>query len=114
MGRGNAEHFSLGNLATVAAGTAIDVGHLYPGSVTLFVAISSSPAWDGTIVLEGSSDGVTFATLPTTQNGYNVATEVDLAYAYVVPGSVKQVRARCSEHDAGTAYIRGSGWNPNR
>jgi hypothetical protein len=96
-------------IANTGAGTAIDVSNIRGGTLGVIVGgASASPAWNGTVIIQGSVDGTNYATLPTTENGYNVATLTGNG-CYVVPAPIRFIRPYCSVHVAGTIEFVAAG-----
>ena len=99
---------TLGDFSSAVAGTAVDVSSLTPGTVTVTMEISTSPAWTGTVVIEQSMDGSSWA--PCTASTSTLTT----TGCFVVPVAAKAIRASTATADggaysAGSAYLRYGG-----
>lgn len=95
----------LGTIDAAEAGDPVSVATVKAGNANVTVTASTSPAWDGTAVVEISHNDVDFVEAPTTTG--NDPSQADTSFCYIVPCSCSQVRVRCSEHTAGSvsAYL---------
>lgn len=94
---------TLGNFTTTATGTAVDVSDLNSvGIVAEYTGVGTFAA-SLTILIEGSSDGTSWATVP--------SGSITSAGSLAVTGPYRLLRARCSAHVLGSAKVRFGGVN---
>jgi hypothetical protein len=98
---------SLGTVDDVENGNAVEISGLKAGTVNVLVDVSTSPAWNGTWVLQISADGVYWAQAPTTAGG--VTATGTASKAYHLEGAAKQIRLIGTVHVAGSAVAALSG-----
>lgn len=93
---------TLGDLATVVAGSAVDVSHLEDVVVTVL-----GSGLDGTAAMsiEYSQDGVRWAATPTS----SAFTYAAPSGCYALTGCVRLIRANVSAISSGTFYVRYAG-----
>lgn len=97
----------LGTVDDVENGSALDISHLKGGTVGVTVACGTSPAWNGTWIVQVSNDGSNWAQAPTTAG--SVTATGTASKGYHLECAFKQIRLICSVHVAGSAvgYVSG-------
>jgi len=92
---------TLGTVDAQENGDAVDISHLKPGTVSVTVDCSTSPAWNGTWVVQASNDGTTWVQAPTTAG--SVTGTGTASKGYHLECAAHYLRLICSTYTAGSA-----------
>jgi hypothetical protein len=94
---------TLGDFSSGSTGTSVDVSDLDEVDLTIEYTDSGTFAAAMTILIEGSSDGTSWTTVPSGSISGSGSLAITSAY--------KLLRARCSSYTAGSATVRFGGIN---